>query len=306
MTPRRTTSSPLAWLAAVSLLGGACGFGRQGDPAGAAIAEIGGRPILLSEFEPVLARTLEGSASAASAEVKSRLFDQFLDEQILLEEARRRGIRAEDAEVEQALAAGAGEQRSDDPAYRERLRATLTVDKLVRQYLEEAAPVAPEEEEAYYREHEGEFHRPAVVVLRQILLDDRAAAQEVRARVASDPQRFDEVALERSLSADRGRARTFALDELPDEVSRVVADLDPGAITPVIERPPDFLIFKVEGIKPSRSLSLEEARPEIRARLRESRGAGALAQFLADLKVRLGVQLHAENLPFDYVRETPA
>jgi parvulin-like peptidyl-prolyl isomerase len=298
--------SPLAWVATVSLLGSACGFGRDPEASRVEIAEIAGRPVYLADFAPVLARGLAGSGSVVSDEVKSRLLDQFLEEQVLLDEAQRQGVRVDDAEVDRALSGLAAADAPVDASYRDEVRSHLTVEKLLRRHVEATSSVTVEDEAAYYREHTTEFHRAAVVVLRQILLDSRASAEAARAEAAGSPGRFAEIAAGVSLSPDRGRPQSFAIDSLPDEVADAIVDLRPGELTEVIERPPDFLIFRLEGVKPARDLSLEEARPEIRARLIESGGTGALARLLADLKARRGVTLVPGNLPFQYVPERPA
>jgi parvulin-like peptidyl-prolyl isomerase len=305
--PKSTSHpSPLAWVAAVSLLGGACGYGRDPDASRVEIAEIAGRPVYLADFAPILARRLDGSGASVSDEVKSRLLDQFLEEQVLLDEAQRRGVRVEDAEVERALSGLAAAEAPVDDSYRDEVRSHLTVEKLLRRHVEETMAVTPEEEAAYYREHAGEFHRATVVVLRQILLDNRAAAEAARAAAAAAPGRFADIAAAVSLSPDRGRAQPFPVDSLPDEVADAVVGLAPGALTEVIERPPDFLVFRLEGVKAARDLSLEEARPEIRARLIERSGTGALARLVADLKASRGLTLVPANLPFQYVPERPA
>jgi len=305
--PRITSRpTPLAWVAAASLLGSACGFGRDPEATRVTIAEIAGRPVTLAEFAPVLARRLEGGGSVASDEVKSRLLDQFLEEQVLLDEARRQGVQVDDAEVERALAGLASPEAPADESYRDELRAHLTVEKLLRRHVEETTSVSAADEEAYYHEHPAEFHRALVVILRQILLDNRPAAEAARAEAAGAPERFAEIAAAVSLSPDRGRPQSFPIDALPDEVADAVVGIEPGELTEVIERPPDFLIFRLEGIKPARDLSLAEARPEIRALLIERGGAGALVRLLADLKARRGLTLVPGNLPFEYVPERPA
>jgi parvulin-like peptidyl-prolyl isomerase len=266
------------------------------------IAEIAGRPISLEEFQPVLdqgART----GGAVSDEVKSRLLDQFLEERVLLEEARRRGVVVADADVDRALA---GIDAPSEPGRREDARAALTVQRLLATILEETAPVTPEEEEAYYREHADAFQQPARLVVRQMLLEDEAAAAAAHAEVAADPSRFEEVAAARSASPDQGRSLEYRVDAIPSEITAILEGLGPGQISPVIEASGRYWIFRIEEVRVERSLDLEEARAEIRARLREQKGQGAMVELLAELKGRLGVKLHRENLPFRYVGAEPA
>jgi len=180
------------------------------------------------------------------------------------------------------------------------------VEKLLRRHVEETTSVTPEEEAAYYRTHPEEFHRPLEVILRQILLDSHAAAAAAREEAAAAPERFAEIAAAVSLSPDKGRPQSFTIDALPDEVADAVVKIAPHELTEVIDRPPDYLVFRIEGIRPARDLTLDEARPEIRARLLERGGTGALARLLADLKARNGFTLVPGNLPFAYVPERPS
>lgn len=286
----------------VALCASACA--GSGDPATVAIAEVGGRSILLGEFQPVLERRLEDIPEDASDAVKSRLLDQFLDERVLLEAARRQGIRADDMEVEQALAGLPEEAGPADDAYREEVRSTLTVAKLLRASLRDASSVTREEEAAFYERHADEFHRPAVVVARQILVDEREVADETREMLMREPGRFPILAAERSLSPDRGRRLSYDLANLPAEVAAAIVDLKAGEISPVIPMSEDYLILLLEETREEQVLTLEEARPEIRARLREQKGNGAVERLLADLRERLGLRVHHENLPFAYVEES--
>ncbi|MGD8375059.1 MAG: peptidylprolyl isomerase [Acidobacteriota bacterium] len=295
-------SSSLTLLPVVAGLALVAHAGCSGPPdESLPIAEIAGRPIPLGEFQPVLERY--ASDGDFSDVVKSRLLDQFVEKRVLLEEANRRGIHVQEGRVDRALADLGGDPDADR---REEIRTTLQVQQLMRLVLEETAPVTPEEEESYYREHADEFHQSAHLDVRQILLADAATAAEVHGSVIQEPERFAAIAGEQSTSPDRGRSLTYAVDALPGEVASVLQEVKPGGISPVIEAAGYFWIFLVEGVHEARSLPLEEARPEIRSLLQQEKGAGAMTRLLADLKGRLGVRLHPENLPFRYVEEGSA
>ena len=285
-------------IAAVATL--ACGGAP--DAGSIPIAEIAGRSISLAEFQPILERTLEvGDSSDA---VKSRLLDQFLEERVLLEEVRRRQIQVEEHEIDLVLD-GMGDV-DDSKRFRQEVRATLSIQRLLSGILEQASAVTPEAEEAYYREHPAEFQQAARVIVRQILLDAAAVADEVHALLARDPARFAAIAAERSTSADHGGRLTYAFDALPTEVGAALDGLPAGSLSPVIEAAGHYWIFLVEEVLAKRRLRLDEARPAIRERLQQERGDGAMARLVADLKRGMGLRLHRENLPFRYVEEEPA
>jgi parvulin-like peptidyl-prolyl isomerase len=280
-----------------------CGDGGRGSGA-ATIARVAGRDVLLREFEPVLGGALVGSSGSLTDEVKSRLLDQFLETRVLLEEAQRRGIEVSDAELERALRwerTGA-----DDLEHRGRVLNSLLVEKLLRVIVAESVEISPEDEERYFREHPDEFHRPAVMVVRQILLEDPGEAEATRRELEAAPEGFEEAARQRSRSPDRGHPRSYAVEELPRQAEGVLRTLKPREISPVVEMPPYYVIFRLDEVREERSIPLQEARPRIRARLQEERGAGALSRVLAELKTRMDVELFQENLPFRYVQEDPA
>ena len=114
---------------------------------------------------------------------------------------------------------------------------------------------------------------------------------------------FASLAAERSLSPDRGRRLSYVVDNLPEEVVAEISGVKEGEISPVIPLADNFLILLVEEIRGAHNLSLEEATPEIRVRLLAEKGNGAATRLLSDLRRRLGLQLHIENLPFAYVEE---
>ena len=294
--PSARCGPPAALFTALFL---ACG-GAPGDES-APIAELDGRTISLAEFQPVLER--HASDGVSSDAVKSRLLDQFLDDQVLLQEAIRRGIQVDDQEVERMVA---GSGREAATGYRDEVRATLRVQRLLRLILAEASSITSQEEEEYYQQHAEQFHASARVAVRQILLDDAAVAAEVHGMVIQEPERFAKIAAERSTSPDRGGSLTYAFDALPTEISAVLEGMKEGTISPVIETKGRHWIFLVEAVHEERNLTLDEARPEIRNRLREEKGNGAMAQLLVSLKGKLGLQVHEENLPFRYVEEEPA
>jgi parvulin-like peptidyl-prolyl isomerase len=281
----------------------ACGDGGR-DRGDAPIARVAGREIPLREFESVLGGALVGSSGNLTDQVKSRLLDQYLETRVLLEEALRRGIEVSDAELERALRGGAPGENGRE--HRQKVLNSLLVEKLLRVIVAESVKISAEDEERFFREHPDEFHRPAMVVVRQILLDDPGDAARIREELEAAPEGFEETARQRSLSPDRGDPRSHAVDELPREAAGALRALKPGEISPVVEMPPNFLIFRLDEVREERSIPLEEARTMIRARLQEERGAGALSRLLADLKGKMDVELFQENLPFRYVQEDPA
>ncbi len=267
----------------------------------APIAQVGEREILLRDFEAMLLATTAGNAPDL---VRSRLLDQYLEREILLQEARDRGIRVEDADLHRAMARDG--RSAEDTGYLEKLRAALMVEALLRSVLAQSAEITAAEEERFFQAHPEMFHQPESLVLRQILLDDGQSAAALHGELLAEPGRFVEAAQQHSNSPDGGSPRAYALEDLPREVTVALRTVKPGEISPVVEVQPGFLIFLLEERREQRSISLDEARPAIQARLLESRGTGVRTELLAELRRKLDVKLYEDNLPFRYIEEEPA
>ena len=286
---------------AVVLAAPACDLGGR-DGSATPIAQVGQREILLRDFEAMLLATTAGNPPDL---VRSRLLDQYLEREILLQEARHRGIRVEDADLDLAMARDG--RSADDAGYREKLRGWLMVEALVRAaVLADPAESTAAEEERFFEQHPEMFQQPESLILRQILLDDGNSAAALRDQLVQEPGRFVELARLQSNSPDGGSPRAHAMEDLPHEVSLALRTMRPGEISPVVAMPPGFLIFLLEERREQRSISLDEARPAIQARLRESRGTGVRTELLAELRRKLDVRLYEENLPFRYIEDSPA
>jgi len=98
----------------------------------------------------------EQSGGAEMDRVKSRLFDNFLEEELLLLEAERRGIRVEQTEIDAYLGVDALEEGSwpgGDRPTRRRARRNLMIQKLRGAVIGVDVDVSEEEVKIYLREH---------------------------------------------------------------------------------------------------------------------------------------------------------
>src|SRR5688572_115749 len=113
------------------------------------ILELGDHTVRRSEFERHLAAVEARGGAPLAPEVKTALFEPFLEERVLVLEARSRGLTQE------------GASATDQQEAVERLLADEVLAKV---------EVTPEEIEQHCREHLSEFDTPEMVVLRQIVV----------------------------------------------------------------------------------------------------------------------------------------
>ena len=260
------------------LLGLAC---RQDAPPPPAdlVARIGSEEIRYGRFESYVKQTAGDGETVLAGDVLSQLFDQFLDEELLVRFSIDRGL-ARDA------TSAAARRRAVDAL----LAAELGKD------------AAPEEIAAYYQAHRSEFARPERVRLRQILTQDRATAERALRELAGGAD-FAQVA--RRLSGDAGAASggfqgELSRDDLPPAFAEVIFSLKPGEVSRLVPAEYGFHIFQVVSRSPAEIVPLEQARDEIVERLRQERADRALAKLVGDARRRYNVQIVERNLPFEY------
>jgi parvulin-like peptidyl-prolyl isomerase len=245
-------------------------------PAPDIVARIEEREIRYGSFADYLQSNLGEVGGALESEALSALFDQFVDEQLLVRLALDLDIvssRVDPTSAVEALLASEGTQLLADTAIA-----------------------------GYYAEHAAEFRAPEKVELRSIRTDDRATIDQARRELRGGAD-FPEVA--RRLSSDStaelgGAQGELAREELPQAYAQTIFGLAPGEVSRVIADESGFRLFQVVRRIPERALELEEVRSEIVRRLAGPRADGVFARFVAEARSRYAVEVYDRNLPFVY------
>jgi len=275
----------LGW-GALGLAGsGLAGCGPAGMPAQDAAAEVGDREIPYQSFEAYLAANVGDAEPQLGHKALSRLFDQFLDEELL-----------------SRLAADSGLNLEADR--RQTVEALLASD--------EAQKISLAELERYYTEHQEEFRRPERVRLRQILVEEEWLAEQAQ-QALENGESFASVSerlSEDPAAAVGGEQGELAREDLSPAFAEVVFDLEPGEISPIVTAEYGFHIFQVTDRLPEEVVPLAEAMDSIRGRLRRQNADQQLARLLDEARQRYNVEIYERNLPFNYrgsygVQETP-
>jgi parvulin-like peptidyl-prolyl isomerase len=298
--------------------GGATAGSSQTAPAAMepqTVVNIGDANIPYTAFERYLADNgAEGDEGGGDEEqdatIKGRLLDQFIEEQLLARAADRFKITVSEAEIDlylQALGVTEGEAAVAGPegkdAFRDKVRQSILIQKVKDQAVLSKVEVTPGEIEDYFNKHTEQYRMPRSVVLRQILLDDKSQAERLAADLAKDPAKFEAVARERSISPDRGQARSYNEDDLPVELREPLFALQPGQVSPALEQSQHWIIFQLVRKNDERAADLASVRRTIHLQLFQAKGDQALEQFIADLKKEAKIRVNQPILRFDYAGE---
>jgi parvulin-like peptidyl-prolyl isomerase len=298
-------------LAAALLVPAACA--PAPDPLTKPVAVLDGTALTVADLEAYLRDNLagEGSGEPLSPEdldrVKSRLFENFVDEEVLLAEARRRGMQATAEELRAYIdsgaeaSAGTAAPREED---RKRALRDLTIQKLRAASAAASAKVTPADVDAYLARNREALRAQPRVALRSFALSPGDDAVETRRRILGRKRKLDRAAASgESLGPEGGQLQEVSLDSLPDEIRKALEHLKPGDVTPVVTLDGTRHLFYYQS-GPDRSADTEET---LRARAEEalvhSRMEENSARFLEDLERGARIELHPENLPFRYVPE---
>jgi peptidyl-prolyl cis-trans isomerase C len=249
---------PLVLLAAAV----SCARGAPVDPV---ILSLGDEAVRLSDFERHLAGLRTQGLDGDAPGVRRAVLDSFIEERVLVLEARRRGLVKAGAAPEDEAAAA---------------------QSLVAEAVGQKPPPSEAEISAYYAEHKADLSLKERVTLRQILVPTENEARDVRRLLAKQPRSFAVLAQTRSHSPEAsagGLMGTFGRGELPEELEPVAFSLAPGSISDAVKTPLGYHVLKVDAREPARERSLDECRPEIERLVFEAHAASAARDLVRGL-----------------------
>ncbi len=254
----------------------ACAGRRAADPV---ILVLGDEVVRRSEFERHLAGLRDrGLEDADDPGVRRNVLDAYLEQRLLVLEARHLGRLSRGAPMEQEQAAA-------------------------QALLAEAASrvaVADAEVESYFAEHRSEFARPEEITLRQILVPTLNEARDVRRRLARDPRSFENLAQTRSHApeaSEGGLMGRFPRGQLPADLEAAAFDLRPGVPSEPVQSPLGYHVLRVDAHAEARERGLEECRAEIRHALQRAKAEAAEAALIRGLLARAKVNHEAAQSP---------
>jgi len=304
--------SPWVIFLSLSLLASCSRAGQKTK--GTPVATIGENAITDIQFKAKLAEQPSfAQARYKSLDRKKELLDSMVRQDLLLAEARRRGI-------------------DNDPEVRATIEKVI-VHKLGRVYAEEAdkrRPIPETDLRRYFEQHRSEFVIPTRVRVSHLFIAApdkdprraRAAAEAARLlaqtkakEAKGEEQAFKMIASQRSEDAATkatGGDLTFRTrDQLAQlwgtELTEAAFALKViGEMAPVVTTPRGVHLVKLLGRQEGYETSFESARARIENRLKVERQSRSLDALVADLKQKVKVQIDEKALEAVDVAASPA
>jgi hypothetical protein len=246
-----------------------------------------------------------------AAESLSRLFDDFVEEKILLEGAEKDEISLSDEEKHDYLdrlqrGVPSAEKNVLNDEYEIRsLFDRILIEKYTASLAKEIT-VTIDEIRSYYAGNKKLFLRSERVRVSQILCKTESDAIRVLKQVRNAEEAvFRQIALKKSIGAEASRGGemgVFEMNQLPFEMEKVIFSLKKGEVSDVLESMYGFHIFRLDEKLDAELESPEEARENIRTLLIDQKIEIKMHEHLKKLKEDFAWKILAENLSFPYQR----
>jgi parvulin-like peptidyl-prolyl isomerase len=235
--------------------------------------------------------------------------DQVIERKILVQEARRMGIKVSPEELNRVI----GEIKMDYPGkgfgeklglkgvtleeWKLRLEEKLLAEKVVRNAFHSREKIDEKEALQYYKDHRSSFQIGQKVRVRQIVVADGEEAIQILKRLKKG-ESFEKVAMEKSLGPEKvqgGDLGYFSQGEKPTEFDYVF-NMETGTISEVIKSPYGYHIFKLEEKMEPRQIPFEEAKLGILQELEQKKGEENYQKWFQGLKGKAKVKINKKWL----------
>ncbi len=273
------------------------------------LARVNGEEITVEEFNREMKELiLEPGKEVPGknfAELKEAYLEQVIERKILVQEARRMGIKLSPEDLNQAIS----EIRKDYPGnafgerlglkgmtleeWKSRLEEKLLAEKMIRHAHIFRGEIPEEEARQYYEKHLSKFRVEERVKARQIVVATEEEAIQILNQLKRG-ENFEKLAMKKSLGPERvegGDLGYFSKGEKPAEFEQVFS-LDVGQISGVIRSPYGYHIFRLEEKIGPRQIPFEEAKSEILLELRRMKGEEEYQRWLKGLKGKAKVKIN--------------
>ncbi|GMR21775.1 MAG: hypothetical protein BMS9Abin37_0090 [Acidobacteriota bacterium] len=273
------------------------------------VVDIAGDAVTVGEFDRFVATSVHQEEPFVAADVLEALFEQFIEEKLLLRAAEDAGVRADPESVARRLevvekSQMAKSQVSSRTAIAAILERQLVIEKLIETELFDGLEVTDAEVEAHFEANRALYERPETVSISQILVEDEPEAKEILQQLKANPALFEKLAEEHSQGPESSRSGllgTFGRGELPLSFESVVFALRKGRISDVVATDFGFHIFKLHKKTDAGPLSLDDVRDTIRVELLRDKSETELSRYIEKLKQTYAVSIHREHLSFAFL-----
>lgn len=242
--------------------------------------------------------------------IRDKLVEQCIEHYLIIEYGKQNGITISERELQKALK-DVGKNYTEDAfddallrgfvdleQWKAQLKEHLLVKKIIGKATESIAPPIYQDIVKYYESNQNEFRSPKLVEFMQIVTRTSKEAEDLLKRLQNGEQ-MSELARKHSVAPEAengGKVGWVAEGHLNESMEKILFSMPQGKISPVVETPYGYHIFKVLSIKPAGLTELSDAIEEIESKLLLQKREVFLKKWLQDLRNHFEVKVNQDRL----------
>ena len=228
----------------------------------------------------------------------------MIQKQLIEDAFTKAGLTLTDAEIQEKLTEIQGRFPSVDVFKQELEKQGLSMDDLkvelafqlkVEKLCTKDVKYTEADLQKFFQQYQKAFEKPERVVLSEIQLSSKEEADKTYAELQKPGANFAAIARQSSMDAQfreaGGRMPEMPIDKIPQpDIQAAVRALKPGEITKPIAMQKNFVIFKLEEIKPAEKADFQKQHAEIEKQFK-ARQAKSPQDLLAEVSKNAVVQV---------------
>jgi parvulin-like peptidyl-prolyl isomerase len=288
----------------------ACESKKPSPPPAIEVAKVNGEEITVAEFEKSLTQEIslaqrEAPLKADEIEsLKEAVLDNLIQDKLMLQRARDLSIFVSETDLSARIEEIRkdyngqfdklfGDEEIDFLGWKEKLRKRILIEKLIAKDVNAKIQVTDEEAEHYYNANRKAYAMDNRVRVAQIVVPDRKRAEQILKRLKAGED-FGMVAREVSIGPEAVRGGDLGFLEkgiMPEAIDRMLFSLAVGKISPVVQSPYGFHIFKVLSQAEAGGRVFANVREKVIGDLRKRREEEAYRAWIEGLKARATIRI---------------
>ena len=241
------------------------------------VARVGSEAIRRDElyqyFNSYWREILHLPIARATKEDVQNFLVELVRSKVIRQEAKRMGISLRNAEVEDYIQKNIG-SKNLSPIALYFIKTELLVNKIAER-LYKGSEITENQVVAYYYLNLRDFKMPAQVRLERFVADSLESANELYYRLSRRIEFWEDIK-----GVKKGEAMWYSIQALPDVLKAQLSPYDVGRVSKPIYTEAGYVVFRVVGRRKEGILSLEEAKPMVRAKLIREKRQEVLKEWL--------------------------
>ncbi len=264
-----------------------------GFSSGSVVARVGSETInreeLYSYFDSYWREILHLPIARATKEDVQNFLVELVRSRVIKQEAKKMGISLKESEVQDYIQKNIGSKSLSSIAL-EFIKTELLVDKIAER-LSSGFEVTENQLVAYYYLNLRDFKMPAQVRLERFVADSLDTANELYYRLSKGINFWDDIK-----GVRKGEAVWYSMQALPDVLKTQLGPYEMGSVSKPIQTEAGYVIFRLVGKRNEGILSLEEAKPIVRAKLIREKKQEVLKEWLEKTLKNYRVEFYFSRL----------